>query len=131
MFEAGRIYRFSYLWSWQERQGEETGRKIRPVCLILRTPEPDGALFLFPIATVQPSEDRLALSIPAGERKSAGLEMASWIVLDEYNRTEDCKVCDFESPNLIGQFSGPFFQTILSAIKAAGPGRRIKAVIRT
>lgn len=131
MFEAGGVYRFSYLWSWQEKRGEESGRKIRPVCLILKSPDPGGALFLFPITTAQPDEGRFALPIPLAERKSIGLQKPCWIVLDEYNKAAESSTYDFESIEPIGRFSEQFFQAVLAAIKSAAPEIRIRAVNRT
>jgi len=37
MLEAGDVVRFHYLWTRQAAKGEESGRKARPVCVVVRT----------------------------------------------------------------------------------------------
>jgi hypothetical protein len=37
MFDKGQVVRFHYLWNRQALEGEETGRKARPVCVVVRT----------------------------------------------------------------------------------------------
>ena len=131
MLERGNVYRFSYLWSWQYAQGEESGRKARPVCLILKTNKKSGNLFLFPLTTTQPPQNRLAIEIPAAERKSAGLDSKSWIILDEYNQASDVYMYDFESTEPLGKFGDRFLRKIADTVKQAILAGRMKAVSRT
>ena len=49
MLERGQIVRFHYLWARQADAGEESGRKARPVCMVVRAPGNPGAVYLFPI----------------------------------------------------------------------------------
>jgi hypothetical protein len=44
MLERGQIVRFFYLWKRQADAGEESGRKARPVCIVVRTPDNPGAI---------------------------------------------------------------------------------------
>jgi hypothetical protein len=131
MLERGNVYRFSYLWSWQSARGEESGQKFRPACLVLKTKKPTGNLFLFPVTTNMPLQDRLAIEIPLAERKAAGLDARSWIVLDEYNQASEAAAYDFDSLEPIGQFSNRFFGEIAETVKHAILPGRIKAVSRT
>ena len=131
MFEPGEIYRFSYLWSWQKEKGEESGRRARPVCLVLRLPVPAGSLFLFPITTKRPEPEQAFLAIPKQELANSGLDGPCWIILGEYNRSEADDVYDFESIEPIGRFSKEFFHKVLFAIKAFSATRRITEIRRT
>ena len=63
MFDAGDVVHFHYLWKRQADAGEESGRKARPVCVVVRTPDVPGAVFLFAITSQAPHEDRLSLPI--------------------------------------------------------------------
>lgn len=47
MFERGQVVRFHYLWARQANAGEESGRKARPVCFVVRTPGNPGAVYSF------------------------------------------------------------------------------------
>jgi hypothetical protein len=131
MFEPGGIYRFSYLWSWQSDRGEETGRKTRPVCLILRIPAPSERLFLFPISTKRPPDDHASIKIPEKEVRLAGLYGPSWLLLGEYNRTEASNLYDFESLEPLGSFSHAFFQEVLLAIKKTSAKKRLREIKRS
>jgi hypothetical protein len=131
MIERGKVYRFSYLWTWQSALGEESGRTVRTVCLVMKTRKPNGNLFLFPVTTSLPAQDRLAIDIPNAERKLAGLDMRSWIVLDEYNQATEAAAYDFESLDPTGHFSDHFFRKIAETVKLAILSGRIKAVPRT
>ncbi|WP_246617929.1 hypothetical protein [Rhizobium populisoli] len=59
MFDAGDVVRFHYLWKRQADAGEETGRKARPVCVVVRTAAVPGVVFLFAITSRLPTDDRL------------------------------------------------------------------------
>ena len=73
MFERGQIVRFYYLWKRQADAGEETGRKARPACIVVRTPNNPGAVFLFPITSQEPDPERLFLPFGEMECRRAGL----------------------------------------------------------
>lgn len=131
MFEAGQIVRFHYLWKRQAQAGEETGRKARPVCVVVRTAATPGVVFLFPITSQMPNEERLFLPISQIECRRAGLDFSCWIVLDEYNRVELDKAFDFESTAPLGSFSPAFLKKIARTVKDAAANRRLAAVSRS
>lgn len=131
MFDVGNVYRFSYLWAWQHAAGEESGRKARPVCLMLKTAKSTGKLYLFPVTTVLPASDRIAIQIPDAERRRAGLDQKCWLVLDEYNLTSEAAVYDFESLESMGQLSKPFLRDVAAIIKRVLSDNKLKAVARS
>jgi hypothetical protein len=82
------VIRYPYLWAREAQQGEAEGRKQRPVAVGVRMPRPDGDLVLFfPITTKQPEASRLAVEVPAIEKRRAGLDADRrlWIIFDEFN----------------------------------------------
>ena len=131
MFNVGDVVRFHYLWKRQADVGEESGRKARPVCVVVRTPGVPGAVFLFAITSQAPSEDRLFLSISQMECRRAGLDFPCWIILDEYNRVELDKAFDFESTVPLGSFSPAFLKKIARIVKDAAASRRLASVNRS
>jgi hypothetical protein len=130
MLEVGDIVRFNYLWARQAEAGEETGRKSRPVCIIVRTVSEPAALFLLPLTSQPPSQGRAILSVPEMECKRGGLRSPCWIVVDEYNRVTLDMAHDFESLAPIGAFSASFLKLIASRLKAEALARRAKMVAR-
>lgn len=46
----GDVYRFNYLWGHEAERQEESGRKIRRVCLMMQI---DEWLYLFPITSLK------------------------------------------------------------------------------
>ncbi|MCD2173823.1 hypothetical protein [Rhizobium sp. C4] len=131
MLERGQIVRFFYLWKRQADAGEEAGRKARPACIVVRTPEKPGAVFLFPITSQQPAPERLSLPFAEIECRRAGLAYPCWIILDEYNRVELDKAFDFESTKPIGSVSPAFLARIAATVKEAARLRRLSGVARS
>ena len=131
MFDKGQVVRFHYLWNRQALEGEETGRKARPVCVVVRTAANPGVVFLFPITSQRPRDERLFLSISQIECRRAGLDFPCWIVLDEYNRVELDKAFDFESTRPLGSFSPAFLKKIALSVKDAAAARRLTGVSRS
>lgn len=131
MFERGQIVRFFYLWKRQAEAGEETGRKARPACIVVRTPDNPGAVFLFPITSQQPDKDRLHLAFGEMECRRAGLAFPCWIILDEYNRVDLDKAFDFESTQPMGSVSAAFLARIAATVKEAARMRRLSGVARS
>ncbi|QAS81867.1 hypothetical protein CO657_25830 (plasmid) [Rhizobium acidisoli] len=123
--------RFYYLWSRQASAGEESGRKARPVCAVVRTAAVPGAVFLFPITLQSPGTERLSLSISQMECRRAGLDFPCWIILDEYNRVELDKAFDFETTTPIGSFSPAFLGIIAGAVKQAAAARKLAGIARS
>ncbi|WP_341487165.1 hypothetical protein [Pararhizobium sp. A13] len=131
MLEPGQVLRFFYLWKRQARAGEESGRKARPVCVVVRTAAIPGVVFLFPITSQLPDTDRFSLAISQMECRRAGLDFPCWIVLDEYNRVELDKAFDFESATPLGSFSPAFLKKIALTVKNAAAARRLTGVTRS
>jgi hypothetical protein len=127
---VGDIVRFNYLWAREAEVGEESGRKTRPVCVIVRTSAEPAALFLLPLTSRLPSKDRAALVIPEIECKRGGLRSPCWIVCDEYNRVTMDLAHDFESLDPIGAFSASFLKQIAASLKREALARRAKMVVR-
>ena len=131
MLDRGQIVRFHYLWARQAQAGEESGRKARPACIVVRTPGKPGAVYLFPVTSQEPQPERVALSFPEIECRRAGLSFPCWIILDEYNRVELDKAFDFESTRPIGNVSAAFLQKIAAAVKTASANRALRGVNRS
>lgn len=131
MFEAGEVYEFSYLWKRQAEQGEESGRKDRPVCLAVTSGQDPTALFLFPITSQKPLSDREAIASSETECRRANLEPPSWLVIDELNYTTTDNLVDFVGLSPLGAFSTAFLATIAQRIKALRARGRVAIVNRT
>ncbi|MEL4073181.1 hypothetical protein WKW50_23910 [Ochrobactrum sp. GPK 3] len=131
MLERGQIVRFFYLWKRQAVAGEESGRKARPVCIVIRTPDNPARLFLFPITSQQPDQSRIALAFSQIECKRAGLAFPCWIILDEYNRVDFDHAYDFEGTRPIGAVSSAFLKEIARNIQSAAADGRLSAIQRS
>lgn len=131
MFEQGDVAEFYYLWHREAQKGEESGRKSRPVCIVIKTPGNPDVVFLFPFTSKAPPPGRLALNVPEMECRRIGLTAPCWIILDEYNRVELDKDYDFVSTDPIGSVSAAFLRKIAETIKQAARTATIKAVKRT
>lgn len=127
MFELGDIVRYFYLWARQADAGEESGRKARPACVVVKTPT---ALFLIPITSQSPEPARASLTIPEIECRRGGLAFPSWVILDEYNRVELGQGVDFESLAPMGRFGSAFLRRVADQIKATAAERRLRGVMR-
>jgi hypothetical protein len=130
MFEPGHIVRFNYLWAREARRGEETGRKARPACIVVRTATNPAALFLLPLTSQAPSPERATIAVPETECRRAQLRVPCWIIVDEYNRVLENAVHDFESLEPLGKFSVKFLKRVAEALKDEALTRRLKAVAR-
>jgi len=130
MLKAGDVLRYYYLWVRQADHGEESGRKDRPVCLLVKTPTEPARLFLFPITTQKPDQSTLHIAISEIECRRGSLRFPSWLILDEYNRVELDEAYDFVTTTPIGAFSPAFVRKVATQIKQAAAQRRVRAVIR-
>ncbi|MAZ86002.1 MAG: hypothetical protein CME90_20750 [Hoeflea sp.] len=131
MLEQGDVAEFHYLWHREAEKGEESGRKPRPVCIVIKTPGNPEAVFLFPFTSKQPLGGQLGLSVPEIECRRIGLTLPCWIILNEFNRVEMDKDYDFVSTEPIGSVSAAFLREIAATIKRAARTSAIKAVKRT
>jgi hypothetical protein len=130
MPNVGDIVRFNYLWAREAEAGEESGRKARPVCVIIRTSADPAALYLLPLTSRAPTKARAALAVPDTECKRGGLRSPCWIICDEYNRVTMDLAHDFESLASIGAFSVTFLKQIATTLKREAIARRAKMVVR-
>lgn len=131
MLEQGDVAEFYYLWHREAQQGEESGRKPRPVCIVIKTPGNPDIVFLFPFTSKAPLPGQLALSVPETECRRIGLTAPCWIILDEYNRVETDKDYDFVSTEPIGSVSAAYLREIAATIRQAARTAPLKAVKRT
>ncbi len=130
-FKIGEVYSYSYLWSREALVGEESGRKDRPACIVFKFSGVTDLLLVYPITTKQPTSDRLAIEVPAAERRLCGLNDRSWIIVDEANSTQVSNAYDFASFSPLGRFSAAFVAQVQVLAKTAVSTRRLKQVNRT
>ncbi|MEI9406121.1 hypothetical protein [Mesorhizobium argentiipisi] len=130
MFKPGDLLRYYYLWARQADAGEESGRKARPVCIVVRAPTAPATLFLFPLTSRQPDATRTYIAISEIECRRGGLDFPSWLILDEYNRVRTDEAYDLVSTKPIGSFSPAFVRKIAGLIKEAANQRRLRGVVR-
>ncbi|HVQ07531.1 MAG TPA: hypothetical protein VMS43_03765 [Allosphingosinicella sp.] len=80
---------YVYLWSDEAERGEESGRKDRPVVIVLATTVRRGRtqLLVAPVTHAAPAQSGSAIEIPANVKAQLGLDRnRSWIVVTELNR---------------------------------------------
>ena len=130
MLKPGDLVRYGYLWAREAARGEETGRKFRPACVVVRTPAPASSLFVFPLTSQQPDADRAYLTVTEIECRRGGLDYPSFLVLDEYNRFLESEAFDLEATKPIGAFSTSFLRKIARAVRDLARERRLQAVQR-
>jgi hypothetical protein len=130
MLKAGDLVRYYYLWAREADAGEESGRKARPVCIVVRTPATPSALFLFPLTSQKPDRSRSHLAISEIECRRGGLHYPSWLILDEYNRVQADEAYDLVTTTPIGAFSPAFVRKIAGVIKETAAQRRLRGIVR-
>ena len=128
--KPGDVVRYYYLWARQAEAGEESGRKARPVCVVVRTPAEPAALFLFPLTSQKPEPSRTHLAVGEIECRRGGLDHPSWLILDEYNRVPVDEAYDLVATAPIGAFSPAFVRKIAASIKQAAAQRRLRGIAR-
>ena len=86
-----------------------------------RIPGAPTTLYLLPITSLRPDDDRDALGIPVTEIRRAGLTDAQplWIIFDEHNRDTLERSFHFEHDSKIGAFSRAFLAQIATRFHAA------------
>jgi hypothetical protein len=129
-FQRGAIYRFNYLWAREHDQGEESGRKDRPACLLLRPEAFPEILVMFAITSQPPSSDQTSVEIPVSECEKGGLYSPAWIILDEYNLVHASRSPDFTSLDPIGRFSDRFLRDITAIVVQRIRAKAARAVQR-
>lgn len=119
--QAGQIIEYHYLWKWQANRGETEGRKKRPSCVVLVVVNHDGnhVLFIAPITSKAPTEDRKALPIPETEARRGKLDgdVPLWVMVDELNADvlETSYTLEARVPQ--GAFSPTFTDRIIKAVQ--------------
>lgn len=137
--ETGLVIRYRYLWQRQALAGEETGRKARPVCVVIPVGATGTDVVLFPLTTQPPGPDRLAVQVPETERRRLRLngDRPAWIILDEGNRDELPNSYHLEPVALnpirfhYGVFSPAFMRVVLTTLAQAIRAQRLKVVSRS
>lgn len=114
MFKAGDVVRYYYLWHEQAQNGEHSGRKARPSCVIVKT---ESHFFLFPITSQEPVNLQFSLKIPEIECRRVGLQKQSWVRVDEFNVVSRKTFFDFADLKSQGRFSLAFMRKIALKIK--------------
>ncbi|MER8640614.1 hypothetical protein NKJ81_31605 [Mesorhizobium sp. M0018] len=130
MLKAGDLLRYYYLWAREADAGEESGRKARPVCIVVRTLATPAALFLFPLTSQKPHRSRPHLAISEIECRRGGLDYPSWLILDEFNRVPVDEAYDLVTTTPIGAFSPAFVRKIAGVIKETAAQRRLRGIVR-
>lgn len=133
--KQGDVWSYDYLWRREHDAGAEHGRKTRPTALVATVVGKDGRtnLFLLPITSKAPGEDRLSLEVPQIERRRAGLDsdLRLWVIIDEYNH-DILETSFYLDPNgRLGAFSSAFNAKTLRAFTQAARTRRARQVPRT
>ncbi|MEN3168692.1 hypothetical protein [Gluconobacter sp. OJB] len=120
-FRPGMVLRYPYLWHWQSENGETEGRKDRPtaVAAVFVGRDDRQYVLLLPLTTKQPSGPRIAVEVPATEKKRAGLdhELRQWILLDEYNLDPTATSYYLHHTSSLGQFSDAFMRPVLKQFR--------------
>jgi hypothetical protein len=86
--EPADVLSYSYLWAREAAKGEESGRKDRPVVVVVAAiaRKTGTQLLVAPITHVPPERAADAVEIPATVKRQLGLDSArSWIALTELN----------------------------------------------
>jgi hypothetical protein len=130
MLKPGDLIRYHYLWAREAANGEESGRKARPACVVVRAAANPAILFVFPLTSQRPGPERAFLAVSEIECRRGGLDHPSYLVLDEYNRFPESEAFDLASPAPIGAFSGTFLRRIARAVREIAATRRLQAVSR-
>ena len=85
----GLVLHYSYLWQAEFTRGLGEGTKNRPCVIVLTITQEQGVRIInvVPISHVKPSEEGVAVEIPAETKYRLGLdEDRSWIYFNEANR---------------------------------------------
>ncbi len=131
MLERGAVYSYSYLWGREADAGEESGRKNRPVCFLVRPSRQPDLMYLFAITSQEPAKHRVAEKLAPSECQRCGLREPAWLVLDEYNIAIDSELHDFTSLNPLGTFSPNYLKHILKVTIEAAVSGRSRAILRS
>ncbi|MEO1602581.1 MAG: hypothetical protein AAFU49_19375, partial [Pseudomonadota bacterium] len=133
--KPGQVIDYHYLWKWQADRGETEGRKKRPACVVVVVKNTAGrhVLFIAPITSKHPDEDRTALQIPETEARRATLatHLPLWVIVDELNADvlETSYTLEDRAPR--GAFSPPFTEAILQSIQHLRQSAKLRVANRS
>jgi hypothetical protein len=130
--KSGDVIRYSYLWAREHDRCEESGRKSRPVCVMIIFKDGSGkeATLLFPITSQAPLPQTTAIEIPHTEARRARLSLPSWIVVSEFNTDDLASSFALEVREPLGTFSSKFMSMVASQAAAAIRAGASRAVPR-
>lgn len=130
---TGDVFDYAYLWHREALEGEESGRKLRPVCMAMVVPDAGRTvLFVVPITSHEPTAHRVGVRVPAMEARRAGLTpgMALWVMVDEVNVDVFETSFALEDRRRRGAFSRAFADRVLEAVRDVRRGGRLDLVRR-
>jgi hypothetical protein len=130
VLEEGAVYTYSFLWAREAEAGEESGRKNRPSCLLIRPSSNRDILYMFAITSRPPAEGRVAVMLPELECGRCNLREPAWIMLDEYNISLATELHDFASLEPIGRFSAGFVKSAAEKAISIAKSGRARGVLR-
>lgn len=116
--KSGVVLLYPFLWSREQVQGEESGRKERPVAVAFNLGRRIG---LVPITSKAPRTGDHALEVPEIEKRRAGLDVAIrlWVIPTEMNIDDPASSYYLEPDCIIGQFSGAFMERLKNEIRVS------------
>jgi len=132
---AGQVFDYHFLWKWQADRGETEGRKKRPSCVAIVVVNEAGEhiMFIAPITSQPPSQDRSTLRIPETEVRRAKLDASVplWVMVDELNADilEASYTLEERTPR--GAFSTAFTDSIVRGVQEVRAVGRLKLSKRT
>jgi hypothetical protein len=128
----GHVIRYSYLWARENAKGEDSGRKVRPSCvmLIIAGKDARSSTLIFPITSRPPGPDTLSMEILDTEARRTGLRQPAWIIVEEFNVDDLERSFALEDLKPIGRFSRQFMSALAAAAASAMRAGRSKSVSR-
>ena len=119
--KAGQVFRYHYLWKWQAARGETEGRKKRPSCVVIVVVNAAGqhVIFIAPITSKEPTDDRRAVEVPETEARRAKLvpTLRLWVMVDELNVDVLEASYSLEERTAQGAFSPAFTDAIVRGVR--------------
>ena len=137
--EPGLVIPYAYLWRHEHRKGQEEGRKVRPVVIVLAVQSPEGGaprVTVAPITHTPPTKDEEAIELPPRVKQALGLDGdRSWIVLDEVNQFAwpgyDIRPVPGRKDSFAYGFIPPkLYDTVIGRILELAAARRVAQISR-
>ena len=132
---VGQVFQYHFLWKREADKGQLEGRKARPSCVAIIVVADNGTrvLFIVPITSKEPMQDRVGLRVPETEARRARLDtvMPLWVMLDELNAEVLETSFTLESREPQGAFSAAFTDAIVRGIHEVRQSAKLKLTRRT